>query len=123
MNADASASPALERTKSSLCGRLEAAEGLPFGPFKVFPRGSLGLISVQHHEGLSYTLIENHVKGSRSQLESFGLQTRTGERRTLIVALPCAPIFRCDLEKIFVLLSGSVSGVDSRRVSLQLEQN
>jgi hypothetical protein len=57
MNADVapSASPALERTKSSLFGRLDAAEGLPPRPFKVCPRGSLGLIGVQHHEVLSYT--------------------------------------------------------------------
>ena len=76
MNADValSASPALERTKSSLFGRLDAAEGLPPRPFKVCPRGSLGLIGVQHHEVLSYTLIENRVKGSRSQVESFDLE-------------------------------------------------
>jgi hypothetical protein len=64
----------LERTKSSLFGRFELAEGLPPGSFKVCPHVSLRLIGVQHHEVLSYTLIENRVKGSRSQVESFDLE-------------------------------------------------
>jgi hypothetical protein len=114
------ASRVLERTKSSLFGRFEPVEGLPPGPFKVCAHGWLGLIGAQHHEVITYTLIENRVRGLRSQLESFELQARNGEAN-ISVTLPCAAIFKCDPEKIFVLLSGSVSGLDSTRVRYRAE--
>ena len=124
MNADVapSASPVLERTKSSLFGRFEPAEGLPTGPFKVCPHVSLGLISVQHHEVISYTLIENRVKGSRSQVESFDLQAQNRKSDTPRVVLPCAAACRCNPEKIFVLLSACGLGVDSLRAGPKFKQ-
>lgn len=67
----------------------------------------------QSFEVLSYLLLQQRVPGSRSLLESFTIKDLSSPA-TLPCDLPCMVVFKCNIEKHFLLLAADVAGSGNR---------